>query len=72
MGGVVEIVVVSRVKNDLADEDEHGDHGEAVAGEEVPDLRSDHAQRRVKGREEGESRESDHGHDKGGGDPQKE
>ncbi len=72
VGGVVEIVVVSRVEDDLADKDEHGDDGETVAGKEVPDLRSDHSQRRAKGREEGESRESDHGHDKGGWDPQKE
>ena len=59
---VVEAVVVARVVDELPDEDEHRDHREAVAGEDVPHLPADHPQGGRKRGRVGKAEETDDRH----------
>jgi len=70
--GMVKAVVVSGVMDKLPDQNEHRDHRQPIAGENIPDLRADHPQRGRPGGHIGDSAKADDRHREAGRDPQQE
>ena len=72
VGGKIECIIIATVVSKFSHQDEHGDDGQAVIGEDIPHIRADHPKGCFEAGDITKSQEPDQCHRKAHRDPEQE